>query len=38
MRDNLRHASISTTSVYLDDDELQRMRQIEGIFARRESP
>lgn len=37
VRDNLRHASISTTSVYLDDDEVQRMRQIEGIFARRES-
>lgn len=38
VRDNLRHASISTTSVYLDDDEVQRMRQIEGIFARRASP
>ena len=37
VRDNLRHASISTTSVYLDDDEVQRMRQIEGIFARRTS-
>ncbi len=35
VRDNLRHASITTTSVYLDDDEVQRMRQIEGIFARR---
>lgn len=34
VRDNLRHASITTTSVYLDDDEVQRMRQIEGIFAR----
>ncbi|VWD64198.1 integrase family protein [Burkholderia lata] len=38
VRDNLRHASITTTSVYLDDDEVQRMRQIEGIFARRKSP
>jgi site-specific recombinase XerD len=38
VRDNLRHASISTTSVYLRDDEVQRMRQIEGTFARRSSP
>ena len=35
VRDNLRHASISTTSIYLDDDEVQRTRQIERIFTRR---
>ncbi|MBP0713552.1 site-specific integrase [Burkholderia sola] len=35
VRDNLRHASITTTSIYLDDDEVQRMQQIERIFARR---
>jgi Phage integrase family len=31
VRDNLRHASIATTSVYLDDDEVQPTRQIERI-------
>ncbi|SAL07116.1 phage integrase family protein [Caballeronia calidae] len=36
VRDNLRHASITTTSIYLDDDEVQRTRQIEQIFARRQ--
>jgi site-specific recombinase XerD len=35
VRDNLRHASITTTSIYLDDDEVQRTRQIERIFTRR---
>jgi hypothetical protein len=35
VRDNLRHASITTTSIYLDDDEVQRTRQIEQIFTRR---
>ena len=35
VRDNLRHASISTTSIYLDDDEVQRTRQIDRIFTRR---
>jgi len=35
VRDNLRHASITTTSIYLDDDEAQRTRQIERIFTRR---
>jgi site-specific recombinase XerD len=35
VRDNLRHASITTTSIYLNDDEVQRTRQIEQIFARR---
>jgi len=37
VRDNLRHASITTTSIYLDDDEVQRTRQIERIFTRRPS-
>jgi site-specific recombinase XerD len=37
VRDNLRHSSISTTSVYLDDDEVQRANQIERIFKRRAS-
>jgi site-specific recombinase XerD len=37
VRDNLRHASITTTSIYLDDDEVQRTRQLERIFARRPS-
>lgn len=35
VRDNLRHASISTTSIYLDDDEVQRAHKIERIFTRR---
>ncbi|KVL06994.1 hypothetical protein WJ45_09660 [Burkholderia ubonensis] len=37
VRDNLRHASITTTSIYLDDDEVMRTWQIERIFARRTS-
>lgn len=37
VRDNLRHASITTTSIYLDHDEVQRTRQIERIFVRRRS-
>jgi len=36
VRDNLRHASITTTSVYLNDDEVQRTHQIERIFSRRQ--
>lgn len=36
VRDNLRHVSITTTSIYLDDDEVQRTRQIEQIFSRRQ--
>jgi len=32
VRDNLRHASISTTSNYVHVDEAQRARQIEGAF------
>jgi site-specific recombinase XerD len=35
VRDNLRHASVTTTSTYLDDDESLRQRQIERIFSRR---
>lgn len=33
VRDNLRHASISTTSIYLHGDEVKRARQIETAFA-----
>jgi len=32
-RDNLRHASISTTSIYLHTDETKRARQFEKAFA-----
>lgn len=37
VRDNLRHASISTTSIYLDDGKVQRTHQIERILTRRPS-
>jgi site-specific recombinase XerD len=33
VRDNLRHASISTTSIYLHSDEMKRARQISGAFG-----
>lgn len=33
VRDNLRHASISTTSIYLHGDEVKRARQIEMAFG-----
>ncbi len=33
VRDNLRHASISTTSIYLHGDDVKRARQIAGAFA-----
>jgi site-specific recombinase XerD len=36
VRDNLRHASITTTSIYLHDDEVQRTRQLEQVFSRRQ--
>jgi site-specific recombinase XerD len=36
VRDNLRHASVTTTSTYLNDDETLRQRQIEQIFSRRQ--
>ncbi|TKC88747.1 integrase [Trinickia terrae] len=35
VRDNLRHASISTTSIYLHSDEAKRARQIRDAFAAR---
>jgi site-specific recombinase XerD len=34
VRDNLRHASISTTSTYLHGDDTKRARQIGGAFGR----
>ena len=34
VRDNLRHASVSTTSIYLHSDEVKRARQISEAFAR----
>ncbi len=36
VRDNLRHASISTTSTYLHSDEVQRARQIDQAFRSRD--
>ena len=33
VRDNLRHASISTTSIYLHGDDVKRAQQIAGAFA-----
>lgn len=36
VRDNLRHASITTTSRYLHDDDLQRSSQLEKAFAKRD--
>jgi site-specific recombinase XerD len=35
VRDNLRHASIATTSMYLHGDEIQRARQMNQAFAAR---
>ncbi|MDN7592144.1 phage integrase family protein [Burkholderia seminalis] len=35
VRDNLRHASISTTSTYLHSDEVRRARQFDQAFAAR---
>ena len=32
VRDNLRHASISTTSIYLHSDEVERARQFRDAF------
>ncbi len=32
VRDNLRHASLSTTSTYLHSDDLRRAKQIGGAF------
>jgi len=36
VRDNLRHASISTTSTYLHSDEAQRARQFDEAFRSRD--
>jgi site-specific recombinase XerD len=33
VRDNLRHASVSTTSVYLHTDEARRARELAGAFG-----
>jgi site-specific recombinase XerD len=35
VRDNLRHASVSTTSIYLHSDEVKRARQIGEAFGPR---
>jgi site-specific recombinase XerD len=35
VRDNLRHASISTTSIYLHGDDVKRAQQIAGAFGNR---
>ncbi|PMS34972.1 site-specific recombinase XerD [Trinickia symbiotica] len=35
VRDNLRHASIATTSMYLHSDDIQRARQMAGAFTAR---
>ncbi|GJG96821.1 tyrosine-type recombinase/integrase [Cupriavidus pauculus] len=35
VRDNLRHASITTTSRYLHDDDRQRTDQLEKVFGKR---
>ncbi|WP_438397104.1 phage integrase family protein [Caballeronia sp. DA-9] len=35
VRDNLRHASIATTSIYLHSDEVKRARQIGAAFGKR---
>ncbi|WP_420800189.1 phage integrase family protein [Paraburkholderia tagetis] len=34
VRDNLRHASVSTTSIYLHSDEVKRARQIAEAFTK----
>jgi site-specific recombinase XerD len=36
VRDNLRHASLSTTSIYLHGDEVKRARQLGAAFAVRD--
>lgn len=37
VRDNLRHASITTTSIYLHGDEIKRAKQLDAAFERRSS-
>jgi len=36
VRDNLRHASIATTSIYLHGDDLKRAKQMGSAFLARE--
>lgn len=36
VRDNLRHASISTTSIYLHGDDFKRAKQMGSAFLARE--
>jgi site-specific recombinase XerD len=38
VRDNLRHASIATTSTYLHGDEARRARQVGAVFRRTPQP
>ncbi|WP_137860684.1 MULTISPECIES: phage integrase family protein [Variovorax] len=35
VRDNLRHASVATTSIYLHSDEVKRAKQMDAAFAAR---
>ena len=35
VRDNLRHSSVATTSMYLHADDARRARQIRGVFDQR---
>ncbi|MGF6289640.1 phage integrase family protein [Paraburkholderia youngii] len=35
VRDNLRHASVSTTSTYLHDDNARRAQQVSAVFGRK---
>lgn len=35
VRDNLRHALVATTSIYLQSDEVKRARQMDQAFAAR---
>jgi len=37
VRENLHHASIATTSIYLQSDEVKRARQTNQAFAARSS-
>jgi site-specific recombinase XerD len=37
VRDNSRHASVATTSIYLHTDEVKRTRQMGDAFAARPS-
>jgi len=36
VRDNLRHSSVATTSIYLHTDEVKRARQMGNAFAPRQ--